>query len=109
MFPQSISDRDTRSLNHPRVLESLGPPRNPILGTTKPNPWGNVSWPVFPEPPSNVSVPERPVLPPQPNLTTNVASWEPFFACCKEMNERIRKSESAKDKQRRENWERIPP
>ncbi len=116
-FDKSITDVPTinkrprheepQPSSSPRVPWTTTEP-NP-WGTTKPNPWGNVSWPVFPEPPSNVSVPERPVLPPQPNLTTNVASWEPFFACCKERNERIRKSESAKDKQRRENWERIPP
>ena len=82
--------------------------------THEPNPWGNSNWAVFPEPPSNHtttsnSVQERPMPQPQPSLTKNVASYEPFFARRKERNEHLWKSECAKDRQRRENRERVPP
>jgi len=46
---------------------------------------------------------ERPVPQPQPNLMKNVASYEPFFALCKERNQCLMKSEPPKEKQQREN------
>jgi len=82
--------------------------------TDKPNPWGNGNWPVLPDPPSNHTTTsdsglERPIPQPQPNLTKNVASYEPFFALRKERNQRLMKSERPKEKQQRENRERVPP
>ncbi len=107
-FDKSIDDVPTIN-KRPRLEDSQASSTPAVTwATTEPNPWGTVSWPVFPERPS-VPQPEQPTLPPQPSLTTNVTSWEPFFALRKKRNESILKSESAKEKQRRENRERTPP
>jgi hypothetical protein len=90
--------------------------------TDQSNPWGNGNWPVSPEPPSNHastsdsnyastsnSGQEQPIAPPRLSLTENVDSYEPFFARRKERNERILKSENAKEKQKRLNREQVRP
>jgi hypothetical protein len=82
--------------------------------TNEPNPWGTGSWPVSPEPASNRTTTsdlgqEQPIQQPQSSLSKGVASYEPFFARRRERKERALESESAKDKQKRENRERVPP
>ena len=108
-----MSKRPRQELQASNAPDPWGASSGAITWTTdEPNPWGNGNWPVFPKPnhpTTSDSAQERLMPQPQPSLTRNVASYEPFFARRKERNERLRKSECAKDRQRRENRERIPP
>ena len=125
---EAVSD-EVRISKRPRQDPHASNERDPWGGssaitwtTNQSNPWGNGNWPVSSEPPSNHASTfdsnyassshlgqEQPIAPPRLNLTENVDSYEPFFARRKERNERILKSENAKEKQKRLNREKVRP
>lgn len=109
-----ISKRPRQDPHASNERDPWGGSRAITWTTNQSNPWGNGDWPVSSEPPSNHastsdSGQEQPIAPPRLSLTENVDSYEPFFARRKERNERILKSENAKEKQKRLNREKVRP
>lgn len=117
--PLEAVDDEARMSKRPRQhnehdRDPWGGSRAITWHTNESNPWGDGNWPVSSELPSNHTCnsdlqQEQPRPVPRPSLTENVVSYEPFFARRKERNERIMKSENAKEKQRRLNRERVQP
>ncbi|KIM34860.1 hypothetical protein M413DRAFT_14867 [Hebeloma cylindrosporum] len=117
--PLEAVDDEARMSKRPRQRnerdrDPWGGSRAITWHTNESNPWGDANWPVSSETPSNHTFnsdlqQEQPRPVPRPSLTENVVSYEPFFAHRKERNERIMKSENAKEKERRLNRERVQP